>query len=170
MACKIMLEQAERQAPEDDHAADALRRRAVSSAYYAIFHQVCGVIATHLTLELSEEDRTTVFEQAYRVLDHGRLKITAQRLVAQSSGAAPSLATATLRNFCTQLILLYDARQQADYSPSYAFSQAEAVELVRSAEGLWGPFMVPGPSDGSSPLRSRLVVELLAPPNNSRRP
>ena len=170
IACQIMLQQAERQGPEHDDVADTLRRRAVSSAYYAIFHQVCGVIATHLTRELSEEDRTTVFEQAYRVLDHGRLKATAQRLVAQSSGGAPSLATATLRNFCTQLILLYDARQQADYSPAYTFSQAEATELVRSAEGLWGPFVVPDPPDGSSPLRSRLVVELLAPPKSSRRP
>lgn len=169
IACKVMLKEAERQEPEHDDVADALRRRAVSTAYYAVFHQVCGVIAAHLTQDLAQMDRNTVFEQAYRVLDHGRLKLTAQRLIAQSSGSAPSQATATLRNFCVQLILLYEARQQADYSPFDTVSQADAIELVRSAEGLWGPFVVPDPSDGSSPLRSRLVVELLAPPKSNRR-
>lgn len=81
-------------------------RRAVSSAYYAVFHALCFICAD----ELVGWGRTTVLPPIYRALDHGnvRKKLT--------SNEARSIAP-DVKRIGELFALLQEQRHAADYSP-----------------------------------------------------
>ncbi len=98
-------------------------RRAVSSAYYALFHALCFVCSSSLSRRAHPDLR----DQIYRALDHG----TAKRRLAdrETAGIDPSLAAVGLA-----FRILQDQRHLADYAPpSHAFAPGEVVALIRHA-------------------------------------
>ena len=130
-----------------EHQADAERprpiwlRRAVSSAYYALFHAISTQAADHLLPEAAHEDRLRLARSfGHRPLKEvcewisgrrGRPPQHAKPLV-WSLGAAPVADVAA--TFCD----LQEARHRADYDHLALFPEDDLLEYVGDAEAaIW---------------------------------
>ncbi|BCM83402.1 hypothetical protein [Methylobacterium indicum] len=82
-------------------------RRAVSSAYYAVFHGLCFVCTRSLGLWRRD---VSVTEPIYRLLDHGQVK---RRL----SGREAAELGSVIAGIGTAFVDLQERRHLADYSP-----------------------------------------------------
>ena len=85
----------------------AFRRRAVSTAYYAVFHAVdklCADYVTHSASRTSDE-----YGRAYRALDHGSLKNAFKQ--------TPLKDIENLSKIGTIIVTLQTERHDADYKP-----------------------------------------------------
>ena len=103
----------------------AALRRAVSSAYYALFHALCYVCSDGL----AGWRRTDLVNQIYRTLDHG----TAKRRLGDPLAATINPA---LQNVGLAFIDLQERRHLADYGPpGQVFTQTEALALIQKARG-----------------------------------
>jgi uncharacterized protein (UPF0332 family) len=118
--------------------AQANLRRAVSSAYYALFHRLveravgdlvrgAGVWRRHLRWALS------------RAFDHAQMKTVSQRFAGQPPTAlsaalgAPPLQP-RLRSIAQAVVDLQQARHDADYDLTGSFARREVLDLVGRAE------------------------------------
>jgi hypothetical protein len=102
-----------------------LRRRAVSTAYYAVFHALAEVCANEL-LGSETGKRSTEYVRVYRSLEHGTLK---------TAFAAPPLnGLATLQKIGNRVVRLQSERIRSDYLPQQSlYTIDQSVDLVRSA-------------------------------------
>jgi uncharacterized protein (UPF0332 family) len=108
----------------ESRGSSALRRRAVSTAYYAVFHALAKSCATIL---LPQTDRgSELYERVYRALDHGPLKNEFMR----KDGPLHDLAN--LRKLGELIVRLQSDRHRADYLPpnKRLFSRNEAQKLI----------------------------------------
>jgi uncharacterized protein (UPF0332 family) len=105
----------------------ALRRRAVSTAYYAVFHALAKSCTNALLQSIDRDSET--YERVYRALDHGTLKNV---FAAQGS---PLRDREPLRAVGNLVIKLQSERHKADYLPPThrPFSVEDAQELVEQA-------------------------------------
>jgi uncharacterized protein (UPF0332 family) len=107
---------------------EAFMRRAVSTAYYAMFHALARLCADELIG--AKHARTAPWNRVYRALDH-----KAAKTVLQSSEA--TALSSVIADFGNAFAHLQERRHQADYDPApfqYYFSGTEAlVELAHSA-------------------------------------
>ena len=113
-------------------------RRAVSTAYYALFHAVireatdCFVGATHR--------RKPRYETVYRAFEHRRMKDGCAALdkatlgVKASKAMGASFVSQQVRDVASAFVTLQERRHWADYSPSGKITRAEARDLVDLAE------------------------------------
>lgn len=85
-------------------------RRAVSTAYYALFHLLIGDAVANWN---REGDRAKLG----RAFDHGRMKTVSKEVVGRKS-AAPDSALEQLKEIANTFILLQDWRLLADYDNS----------------------------------------------------
>jgi hypothetical protein len=104
----------------------ALRRRAVSTAYYAVFHALAKSCATILLPSINR--RSEVYERVYRALDHGPLKS------AFTTKSGP-LNRRTLQSIGDLVLALQTERHKADYLPPHPslFSAHQVAELLDQA-------------------------------------
>lgn len=153
---------------------DALVRRAISTAYYALFHKVCGLVATKLVPRDMSGGRSILWARAYRTLDHQTALNTAKRVVKSTSRptlghkdhspSQPAPDDEGLLHFCETFILLFEARQSADYNPDEWFSRDDAMVMIEQAAQAIANWESPAMSTQAD----RLVAELLArPPRTS---
>lgn len=98
-------------------------RRAVSAAYYAVFHQLteCGVQM------LLPGRRGELRAQLRRKFKHGSMKT-----VAQATKSREEL-DAGIRFVADAFVQLQEARHDADYDFSRSFAKAEALDHIRLA-------------------------------------
>jgi uncharacterized protein (UPF0332 family) len=99
----------------------AFRRRAVSTAYYAVFH----ALAKHCADELLPIARNSdEYERVYRTLEHGSLK------PAFSKGSSKNL-----EEIGNLVVKLQSERNRADYLPPITnlFSRSETETLIDEA-------------------------------------
>jgi uncharacterized protein (UPF0332 family) len=104
----------------------ALRRRAVSTAYYAVFHALAKSCASIL---LPSVDRNSEpYKRVYRALDHGPLK-------AAFAPTGPLKDREPLQKIGKAVVQLQSERHRADYMPPSKdfFSPNEAEELIGTA-------------------------------------
>ncbi|MGH2984370.1 MAG: hypothetical protein ACRDK5_08965 [Solirubrobacterales bacterium] len=110
-------------------------RRAVSSAYYAAFHQVTAQVALQLF-----PDREAFQVQARRSVTHEAVRVVCQWL--QHPDQAPqhlrSIADEvqqdqTVRHVAYSLIGLKEAREEADYDHTRPFNKLETLALLEDA-------------------------------------
>lgn len=103
---------------------DADRRRAVSTAYYALLHALCRLVA-----DSRPAPAGATWDQVYRGLAHAETKrrCSANRLLAASFSEP-------VQRIGGAFIQLQDARHLADYDPTYALS-VEAAEIHIAAAG-----------------------------------
>ena len=100
-------------------------RRAVSAAYYALFHTLALCCANRL----AGSDRTgAAWIQTYRALEHGH----ARNQCNDQSALIPF--SNEIRLFCTRFVSLQRQRQQADYSPDAAFSRGRVMQFIDESE------------------------------------
>jgi len=105
----------------------ALRRRAVSTAYYAVFHALAKSSAG--TLLSSAERNSDVYQRVYRALDHGSLR------TAFTAGQSPLKHRERLQKIGELVVQLQSERYHADYMPPIKglFSRAKVEALVSQA-------------------------------------
>jgi hypothetical protein len=112
-------------------------RRAVSSAYYALFHYMCRQAASHLLPSATREDQL----QLARSFNHRPIKDVCEwiagrrgsphqhlRPVVQSLQGTPMVGVADV--FCD----LQEARHSADYDHFAPYSKAAALGYIQDAE------------------------------------
>jgi uncharacterized protein (UPF0332 family) len=103
----------------------AFRRRAVSTAYYAVFHALAKLSADYLTR--SAKRNSEEYSRVYRSLSHGPLKV--------AFGQAPLRDNKRLSGIGAIVVRLQAERHRADYLPPIAgvFTRDAAQELVDQA-------------------------------------
>ena len=108
---------------------DTELRRAVSCAYYAIFHTLCCAYADVMTgpNPVNQLGRQ-LWNMAYRTLDHGPI-----RNKCNDSGSM-SLFSPNLRRLAITLVNLQQRRHEADYDPGGTFDQTQVTQIIDDAE------------------------------------
>jgi hypothetical protein len=108
-------------------------RRAISTAYYALFHLILTAAAD---MVVGPGDRTSArYAFVYRSVDHGRLRSVSQNL----SGTNPDVpfvppgGFGRIAEFARVVGNLLELRNQADYDPSRDFTQREAQGVISDA-------------------------------------
>lgn len=102
-------------------------RRAISTAYYALFHGLAETAADRMIGSTAEVRRSPAWRRVYRALNHGEAKRACVR-----SGQINS--SADLLIFSTTFPDLQDLRHQADYDPVVRFQHSFVVAQVDEAK------------------------------------
>ena len=101
-------------------------RRAISTAYYAVFHTLAASNA-ELIAGLPQSDMSShAWERVYRRLDHGRAQNNLRAVLPHLS---PSGA-----NFARNFIDLQGLRHEADYNPNFSITHTRTRNLIAQAE------------------------------------
>ena len=100
-------------------------RRAVSTAYYALFHCLAAAAAGLLT---GTGSRSPEWRQVHRALEHGKA-----RSACQQQGAIRTFPM-EIQRFAKAFIELQKARQKADYAFEGAYFQREVLVVIDTAE------------------------------------
>ena len=112
-------------------------RRAVSSAYYAMFHALCRSNAETLIGTAPAMQATEPWVQAYRAMDHrpAKNKLTEYR--------AKRPVHPDIDSFARTFAILQEQRHDADYDPRKTFTRREVDRLIARAEVAAEAFYVP---------------------------
>ena len=110
-------------------ATDTELRRAVSCAYYAIFHTLCRtyadvMVSSHAGSQLEQE----LWNMAYRTIDHGPA-----RSKCNDAGSMRQFGS-DIQDFAVRLVDLQRYRHEADYDPGASFTQTQANQIINDAE------------------------------------
>lgn len=134
-----LLEQAKRLARQEPRRPrQASLRRAVSAAYYALFHLLTESAARYLVGGAAEAKGLRQYVQ--RAFNHGEMKDAAAgfadgTLPKRLARAVPSQSVPTgLRQVAQAFVTLQGFRHEADYDLSRGFARSEVNELVEVAE------------------------------------
>ena len=108
---------------------DTELRRAVSCAYYAIFHTLCRayadvMVGPHAGAQLEQE----LWNMAYRSIDHGPARSKC------SDAASMSRFSSDIQDFAARLVELQQRRHEADYDPGTTFTQSQVNQIIDDAE------------------------------------
>ena len=100
--------------------------RAVSAAYYALFHTLTRLCAD--TIAGTTKARSSkAWLQTYRALAHGFARNACAQV--RSKGFPPEI-----ERFANAIVDLQRLRHDADYDPSRTFKRSEVIPLVERAE------------------------------------
>ena len=99
-------------------------RRAVSTAYYAMFHCLAGAAADLLI----GRRRSPAWHRVYRALEHGRARTACEHKRAMV-GFPPEI-----RDFAKAFVMLQDARHQADYALEGRYDKLVVLAAIDRAE------------------------------------
>ncbi|MFH1469627.1 MAG: hypothetical protein ABIO70_34900 [Pseudomonadota bacterium] len=111
-------------------------RRAVSAAYYAVFHMLIDAASRFV---VRGSNRPELRRAVTRAFDHGEMKSAANSfkggtLPSVLQGAVPGPIPLELRRLCVTFIDLQQTRHEADYDLTRVFGRREAQDLVTKAE------------------------------------
>ena len=128
-------------------------RRAVSCAYYAMFHTLLGSNADVLVGALPSDRQRWAWRQAYSTVDH-----RAARNKLSRSGLVNRFPVA-ISDFGDMFAVAQQARHSADYDPHGVFSATEVTELVDKAEAAILAF-----NQTPDYIRRELAIHLITSP------
>lgn len=138
-------------------------RRAISSAYYGVFHATLAAAADQV---VGVTKRTTSqYSLVYRSIDHRTLReicteIKKQTLTARYARYEPSNGFGqNIRTFAAAVLELQEKRHAADYDPSIRVNSSDALLAVRTARTALNRF-----SRASAPRRKAFLSLLLFQP------
>ena len=109
-------------------------RKAVSAAYYGLFHHICAQFSG-IVLHPVDQDYARASLQAYRYLDHGSAR---QRCV-DTRDVRRKFPQGIIA-FASAFIELQQQRILADYDPVDFVSETFALELIELAEAAMTAF------------------------------
>ena len=109
-------------------AGDCDVRRAVSTAYYALFHRLC-LLFSDIVLRPDETAYLRAFAQAYRYVDHGLARSKCEQVATGKHGFPPGIV-----EFAGAFIDLQQKRIEADYNPLAQFDATAVLNLIENAE------------------------------------
>ena len=125
--------------PPNTHPADGAIRRAISTAYYAMFHALAASNAHVLIGPDHDELASRAWIRIYRGLNHSYAKSQIQQNRASLSQAAQIFADL----FCQ----LQDERHNVDYNPNASFMAPAAATWLNKAEAAITNFLQTAPSE-----------------------
>ena len=102
-------------------------RRAVSSAYYAVFHELARNCADVLVGAKKSTRPNRAWVEVYRGLDHGKVKDAC-------NGAESVAFPPEIKEFAEAFKVLQGARHAADYDPMIRLGRVGALSFVSLAE------------------------------------
>ena len=126
----------------------AMLRRAISTAYYAMFHALCQSNADTLVGDAATGSNAELWARTYRALDHRPAK---DRLASYASAGALEMS-----NFASRFGNLQSERHDADYNPRRMFSRSQVINMINRAAAATQAFY-----DMPAPQRRTLAVHLL---------
>ena len=103
-------------------------RRAVSAAYYALFHVLARCCADTLVGSSPARRRQPAWERAYRSLQHTFAKDQCNN---QNEMRQFPLE---IQDFGRRFVAIQRYRHQADYAPEATFSRSQVLELIDEGE------------------------------------
>lgn len=113
--------------PDDPH--DTHLRRAISSAYYAMFHCLAESCASLIAGAYPDDVSESAWTQAYRALDHSmvpnKTRNRNRQIFDQFSPA--------VKNFANKLAEMKAKRESADYNPTETFTYADVITDIDKA-------------------------------------
>ncbi len=121
-------------------------RRAVSAAYYALFHTAAISVSDHVVSRSRRNTREWAF--AARSLDHRKLKEVCQNVVRPTGKyrdlIPPTLFQPDLKDFAEAVVDLQEKRHQADYNPLAEFRVSDVRNMISLARSVHGRFNAVG--------------------------
>ena len=113
--------------PDDPKQVDL--RRAVSAAYYALFH----LLTTEAAENWKHQNQRARFA---RMFDHGRMKTCSSRVSSRPLPVDPAeIPIATdLKLVADSFVKLQQARHTADYDNSHVWSRTQVWDVISEAE------------------------------------
>ena len=118
--------------PDTQPLQDSLRR-AVSTAYYAMFHALASSNADCLVGTPHDPLTEHAWSRICRGLNHN----TARRNLLQDQG----LFSLPVRQFAAEFAQIQDLRHQADYDPNKTFTLSETLHWIGRAEAAIAGFL-----------------------------
>ena len=102
-------------------------RRAVSTAYYAMFHCLARCCADTLVGSRNAERSKHAWRQVYRALEHGTAKQSCKtkRIIEKFPHE--------IEDFANNFVALQEKRHSADYDPYSRFSKLEVISDISTA-------------------------------------
>ena len=140
------------------------RRRAISAAYYAVFHFALAALADQF---VGKAERTTVrYALAYRSVDHNKLeglsKIARLEKIDKNSKYSKFVPEdgfgESIREFASLFLELKEKRNSADYDPSNWVKIVDARKAIASARSAIEQF------ENAQPDETIMFITLLAFP------
>ncbi|HXE52949.1 MAG TPA: hypothetical protein VN541_08045 [Tepidisphaeraceae bacterium] len=122
-----LLEQAQHLSRRERHRPrQASLRRAISAAYYALFHLL---IEEATAILISRPQLRSKFARAF---DHGDMKLASRAFAnAQAAHLAGGASIPPdLQDVAAAFVELQELRHEADYNPDRSFTRSECVNLV----------------------------------------
>jgi hypothetical protein len=129
-------------------------RRAVSTAYYAVFHALAKTAADCIAGTDRAARSQGAWRQVYRSLNHGPARTACERR------EVTQLFPAAIQDFANAFRVLQLARHSADYDPMIRLSKSEVLQHIQNAETAIARL-------GATPIRDRRAFSiwvLLPPP------
>lgn len=123
-----LLRQAEALA-ENSSATQADLRRAISAAYYAVFH-FCSTAAADMILGAGARS-SPKYTLVYRSIDHSRFRALPKQL--NGSPIAPANGFGKIGDFAGLAANLNEERSLADYDPSKTYGAATVKIIISGA-------------------------------------
>ena len=123
--------------------------RAISAAYYALFHTLAGCGADLLVGSTRGSRSQPAWEQTYRALEHGHSAQQCRNasMMARFPGA--------VQDFGAWFVDLQRQRHYADYAPITAFTRTDVVRTVDMTESIIAQF-------NAVPIRDRRAFAIYA--------
>ena len=103
-------------------------RRAVSTAYYALFHALSRCCADTLAGATPAHRRQRGWQLVYRSLEHGPAR---NRL---DNRAEMQAFPQEIRNFGFRFVAMQRQRHRADYNPAESFSRPHVLQFITQTE------------------------------------
>lgn len=104
-------------------------RRAMSSAYYAMFHALCKTVADAFIGAPSPDRCERAWLQTYRSVNHGFAKSACDRCSSSNYNFPQEI-----RDFASLFRTLQELRHEADYNPSVEFNKPDVISQIASAD------------------------------------
>ena len=103
-------------------------RRALSAAYYAMFHTLARCCADTLVGATPASRSRSAWIQTYRALEHGHAKNQCVR------SAKMDRFPQGVRDFSEGFVKMQRLRHISDYAPDTNFSRSDVLQMVNDAE------------------------------------
>ena len=132
-------------------------RRAVSTAYYALFHCVAASGADLLVGGEQADRSERAWRQTYRALNHGRAKSRCKEITGKKQVGFP----AERKDVALEFVNLQRVRHRADYDPAERLIKSDVLQTIRLAERAVAKFR-----DAQRRDRTAFVVYMLLDKRN----
>lgn len=122
---------------DGEAATEAHFRRAISTAYYALFHHVLRAGAERFLKDGKTDG--AAYSVLYRGFSHGRMKAVCESLNASTLNRTfarqfrRASVSAEMRTFANIFLALQEWRQLADYDPLLDFAKSDAETCIQDA-------------------------------------